>query len=650
MSAGGLRLRRMADVSMGLKTWMTGVGRGLRAFTRRMAGDSRGNVAMLFGITMPVLILMTVGGVDIHRASTVRVNLQDALDAATLAAARSPYTDAINIQKVGMASLKANLKAYPNITLVEADTSFLLNSKDVVVANSKVNVKTLVANIFLPPYGKFMDDTLPVGAHSEVDRSSRNLEVSLALDITGSMAGQKLLDLKKAAKDLVDLIVQPVQTPYYSKVALVPWSMSVNPGTYLNASRGTLKGSTNITNAVINLTGTQRSITGASKAKPVVINSAGHQFVNGDVVWISGVSGMTQLNNKAFVVANKGTDSFELRTLAGNNVDGTKYSFYSSGGKVQKCQNNDCSIVVTSANHGLTNNQYVYITGVSGLADSNGVSVVNDQTFLVGNVTTDTFTIDLPGSSMTPYTANGQSWCAQPGCSYYTFTNGDGNLTTHSYSNCVTERLGGQRDTDAAPTASSRVGFHYPAFNSTAGAPSACLSSPIRPLSSSAATIKTNIDNLATNGVTAGQIGIAWGWYMVSPNFSTLWPTAAAGPYNSAKTLKAVIIMTDGEFNAPYCNGVISDGYGANSNVSNECAPNNGEPFAQSRALCNAMKAQGIIVYTVGFQITAGAPSDTLLRYCASTAKGYFNANSGAALSEAFAAIGRDIIQLRISR
>src|SRR6478672_11179162 len=401
MSAGGLRLRRMADVSMGLKTWMTGVGRGLRAFTRRMAGDSRGNVAMLFGITMPVLILMTVGGVDIHRASTVRVNLQDALDAATLAAARSPYTDAINIQKVGMASLKANLKAYPNITLVEADTSFLLNSKDVVVANSKVNVKTLVANIFLPPYGKFMDDTLPVGAHSEVDRSSRNLEVSLALDITGSMAG--------------------------------------------------------------------------------------HQFVNGDVVWISGVSGMTQLNNKAFVVANKGTDSFELRTLAGNNVDGTKYSFYSSGGKVQKCQNNDCSIVVTSANHGLTNNQYVYITGVSGLADSNGVSVVNDQTFLVGNVTTDTFTIDLPGSSMTPYTANGQSWCAQPGCSYYTFTNGDGNLTTHSYSNCVTERLGGQRDTDAAPTASSRVGFHYPAFNSTAGAPSACLSSPIRPLSSSAA-------------------------------------------------------------------------------------------------------------------------------------------------------------------
>jgi Flp pilus assembly protein TadG len=228
---------------MGLKTWINGIGRGLRAFTRRMADDARGNVAMLFGLSLPVLILMTVGGVDIHRASTVRVNLQDALDAAALAAARSPYTTNAELQVVGLASLRANLKAYPEITLREADTSFVLNSDDVVIASSKVDVKTLVANIFLPPYGKFMDDYLPVGAHSEVDRSSRNIEVAMVLDLSGSMSGQKLQDLKDAAKDLVDLIVQPVQTPYYSKVALVPWSYSVNPGGYLNSVRGSVTGS-----------------------------------------------------------------------------------------------------------------------------------------------------------------------------------------------------------------------------------------------------------------------------------------------------------------------------------------------------------------------------------------------------------------------
>ena len=58
--------------------------RSLKTLLRRLLSDARGNVAMLFGLSLPVLILMTVGGVDIHRASTVRVNLQDALDAAAL--------------------------------------------------------------------------------------------------------------------------------------------------------------------------------------------------------------------------------------------------------------------------------------------------------------------------------------------------------------------------------------------------------------------------------------------------------------------------------------------------------------------------------------------------------------------------------------
>jgi hypothetical protein len=236
------------------------------------------------------------------------------------------------------------------------------------------------------------------------------------------------------------------------------------------------------------------------------------------------------------------------------------------------------------------------------------------------------------------------------GCHYLTFEDGNGNLTTHSVSDCVTERLGSERYTDVAPTGSSRVGRHYPSLNTTPGATSSCLSSVIRPLSSDAAAIKTNIDNLSTNGVTAGQIGIAWGWYMVSPRFSTLWPSGSAAAYDPSETLKAVIIMTDGEFNAPYCTGVIAAGYGADNGDSNGCSPNNGDPFAQSRALCDAMKAEDVVVYTVGFQIAAGGSAETLLKYCASTANGYYNAGSGTALSQAFAAIGRDITQLRISK
>ncbi len=624
---------------MGVFNWIRSCGRATRTLAARFQRETAGNVAMIFSLSLPVLVLMTVGGVDIHRASTVRINLQDALDAATLAAARSPYTSDADLSRVGLASLRANLQAYPDIILREDQTTFTLNNDSVVIANSKVDVKTLVANIVLPPYGKFMEDYLPVGAHSEVDRSSKNIEVALALDMSGSMKGQKLLDLKAAAKDLVDLIVQPVQTPYYSRVALVPWSYSVNPGSYLNAVRGTVTGSTNITGAVINLTGTQKTITSATKARPVVITSNSHGFANDEVVWITGVSGMTQLNNKPYVVKNKTTNTFELYTLDGRRVDGRNYSSHSgSNGRVQRCQNNDCSITITSAGHGLNNNDYVYITGVGGMTQ------INDQAHLVGNRTTNTYTIDLQATSLSPYTSGGKSWCARQGCTWFAFENENGDLATHLISACVTERTGTQAYTDAAPTSSARVGRNYPNTNGT------CMDSTVQPLSSNISAIKSNIDSLSVSGSTAGQIGIAWGWYMVSPNFGSLWPSSAGAAYNTAETLKAVIIMTDGEFNAPYCQGVMARGYNASNSESNNCDPDNGEPYAQSRALCDAMKAQGIIVYTVGFQIGSSGNARTLLQYCASTSSGFYDAGSGAELSQAFNAIGRDITRLRISR
>lgn len=626
---------------MGLKTWMNGVGRGLRAFTRRMADDARGNVAMLFGLSLPVLILMTVGGVDIHRASTVRVNLQDALDAAALAAARSPYTANADLQRVGLASLRANLKAYPNITLREADTSFVLTSDQVVVASSKVDVKALVANIFLPPYGQFMDDYLPVGAHSEVDRSSKNIEVALVLDTTGSMAGQKIIDLRAAAKALVDIVVQDVQTPWYSKVAIVPYSMAVNVDTYANAARGSIVGSTNISGAVINLAGTPKTITGATKARPVVITSTAHGFSNNDVVWISGVGGMTSLNNKPYVVRNKTNDAFQLYTLAGNQVDGRNYNALTgTNGRVQRCQNNDCSITITANNHGLVNNNYVHITDVGGMTQ------INNDTYLVGNVTTNTFTIDMNETSLTPYTSGGKSWCAQQGCTYYAFENVYDDLMTHRVSTCVTERTGGNAYTDVAPS-SARVGLNYPSTSNP------CLTNTLRPLSSSKTTIKANIDSLGAAGSTGGHVGVAWGWYAVSPNFSGLFGSSAGGAYAPADTLKAVVIMTDGEYNSGYCNGVISADSTAGSGSETlhiNCNAPNGHPFDQSLALCTAMKAQGVLVYTVGFQVVDDQRARDLVNNCA-TGPGYvYLADSGASLTTAFQAIGRDISQLRISK
>lgn len=79
------------------------------------------------------------------------------------------------------------------------------------------------------------------------------------------------------------------------------------------------------------LTETQKDITAATKANPVVVTAASHGYSNGDRVYITSVAGMTQLNNREFTVANKTTNTFEL-----SGIDGTGFDTYASGGKSGK--------------------------------------------------------------------------------------------------------------------------------------------------------------------------------------------------------------------------------------------------------------------------------------------------------------------------
>ena len=203
----------------------------LKTFGARFAGDRRGNVALIFTLVLPPLLLMTLGGVEIARVSTVRMSVQDALDAATLAAARSKETDSLKIKEVGYAALRANVPAWDDVTLDAANTTFTLDTATgKVVGNASVNVKTLVANIFLPPYGRFFDDHMPAKAHSEVERGNFRMEIALVIDNTGSMEGAKLTNTKAAAKTLIDRLEitnsRLIETDAI-KISLVPFSMTV---------------------------------------------------------------------------------------------------------------------------------------------------------------------------------------------------------------------------------------------------------------------------------------------------------------------------------------------------------------------------------------------------------------------------------------
>lgn len=206
---------------------------GSRGFLKRLARARDGGVAMMFALALPPVALMAVAGIDFHRASTVRMNLQDALDAATLAAARSSETTTAGVTRVGLAALQANLANYPGVRLNQASTRFVLNADGSVDSHAEATVDTLVAEMFL-------GGAMNVAADASVLRSNNRLEIALVIDNTGSMAsGGKMRAAQDAATALVERLAAAAERspePDAVRISLVPFSMTVKVGTeYRNA-------------------------------------------------------------------------------------------------------------------------------------------------------------------------------------------------------------------------------------------------------------------------------------------------------------------------------------------------------------------------------------------------------------------------------
>ena len=75
-----------------------------------------------------------------------------------------------------------------------------------------------------------------------------------------------------------------------------------------------------------------KTISAITKANPGVVTATSHGFSDNDVVFISSVVGMTEVNGKYFKVANKTTNTFELTDIDGTNVNTSSFTTYSSAG------------------------------------------------------------------------------------------------------------------------------------------------------------------------------------------------------------------------------------------------------------------------------------------------------------------------------
>ena len=239
---------------------------------------------------------------------------------------------------------------------------------------------------------------------------------------------------------------------------------------------------------------------------------------------------------------------------------------------------------------------------------------------------------------------------------------GGGSSSTFTYyrTACVGERQGPNKHTDeaASPTSnfvtqtyvekSSITLAHYNA-NTPRAASSLCstpVSGTVLPLTSNKATLLSMIGGLTTGGGTAGHVGSAWAYYMISPEWSSIVPDGSeAVAYGTPQVKKIAILMTDGEYNYTYDNKGIAVG---NRNAGP--SGNGNSSSGQSIAICNQMKQDGIEVYTVGFDLGGNQNAINTLKNCASDNDKAYIAENGAALKTVFRDIAIKLTDLHLSK
>lgn len=164
----------------------------------------------------------------------------------------------------------------------------------------------------------------------------------------------------------------------------------------------------------------------------------------------------------------------------------------------------------------------------------------------------------------------------------------------------------------------------------------------IQTLTDSKSTLSTVIDNLYPAGNTHIPSGLLWGWNMLTPA-APLKEAKTSAEVNANGGKKALVLMTDGaNSTSPYADGNYGEHiytpYGDGTYTDNLTA-----------TLCENIKAEGIVVYTVLFDVTDSAV-EAMLRNCATDPANSFVANDAAELLAAFKNIGVSLTQLRLTK
>lgn len=457
-------------------------------------------------------------------------------------------------------------------------------------------------------------NTMTVGGKAVINRASRGMELVLVMDNTGSMASNgKIGAMKTAATSLVNTLYGSNETISNLWVGLVPYVANVNIGTNRAAW---LAAAPNNSRSVSAMTRSGSS----SPYTVTVTTSAAHGYSNQDIVTIAGAT-QAAYNGKFSITVTSSTQ-FTYRIWP-SSAPATPATGTITADKP----------VAFPSNAAYTTSNGAY----KGCVEARAYPYEEDQAEVL--------------ASVQPF----QKWF-WPSTSTVVYKDGNNNTVTGDNQWAV----GSITETAAAGNA--------------AQGPNLGCGPAITPLQASKTTALNAITAMDawSRGGTLTNIGLAWGWRMLSPAWRGLWggttPNTLPLDYNTPLMDKVVILLTDGH-NELYD---YPDHPPGCANIANPCNYSNTDYTAYGRlqenrlgstnaatatttvnnrtaALCAAMKQQNIIIYTIVLQDNDPA-IQSIFQNCATQPSYYFNSPTAADLAGVFTKIAQNLSLLRLAQ
>ncbi len=197
--------------------------RYLASLLPRFSASDAGNVAVIFAIACIPLIAAMGLAVDYTRAAQTSTEMQDALDAASLALSRQT-----NLSTMTSAQIQTFAENYFNANFSNSELQNLTLKASYTVTGPSV---TISASARLPTdfMGIIGTKDVPIGRSSTTVWGEARLRVALVLDNTGSMLDSgKLTALKTATKNLLGQLQAAAGKPGDVYVSIVPFVKDVH--------------------------------------------------------------------------------------------------------------------------------------------------------------------------------------------------------------------------------------------------------------------------------------------------------------------------------------------------------------------------------------------------------------------------------------